>query len=549
MTDTMAPPRQVPSDTDRAVLAGTGALVRFQLRRDRVKLPAWTAGFGLLSLYLVTALPAAYGTDEELAGAVQLFSEPVGRLLIGPGYGLDDPTLERFVANGYGLYFLLLAALMTILLVIRHTRGEEQTGRAELVRANVVGAHAPLAATLVVAMATSLAAGLATALVFIGVGGFVVAGSVLFAAAIITTGMAFAGIATLTAQVSAYSRGAAGLAGIALGAAFVLRSGGDMAQQGGNWLSWMSPLGWGQQTAPFVLDRWWPLALLLALGLCSAAAGFAVSTRRDLGASLLAVRAGRPRAAAWLGTPLGLALRLQRANLVGWTLAMTVSGLAFGAYSDALIVAVDDMPEAFLELFGGADQMLSGYLAYMALFMAYVTSIYAVLAVQGLRSEETSGRGAPVLATPVGRWRWLLANVAVIAGGVVVIMLATGVGTGLGAAIVTGDAEHVGELTLAHLAHVPSVLVILGFALLLFGVAPRLIPAAWAIVGYGLVVGTFGPLLDFPQAVYNLSPFTHAAQLPIEQLAWLPVVLASALAVALLLAAGTALRRRDLDDL
>ena len=40
---------------------------------------------------------------------------------------------------------------MAILLVVRHTRAEEETGRAELVGAGVVGRHAPLAAALITA--------------------------------------------------------------------------------------------------------------------------------------------------------------------------------------------------------------------------------------------------------------------------------------------------------------------------------------------------------------------------------------------------------------
>jgi ABC-2 type transport system permease protein len=530
----------------RQPLAGTGTLVRFLLRRDRRKLPGWAAGFALFMLYLAAAIPVAYGSEEDLFGAAQLFEEPVGRMLIGPGYGFDAPTLERFVANGYGLYFLLLAALMSILLVTRHTRVEEQAGRAELVRANVVGPHALLTATLVVAAITNVVTATLVFLVMVGVGGFGVAGSALFAASVAATGLAFAGLTALTVQLTEYSRAAAGMAGAALGLVFVLRSGGDMAAQGGSALSWTSPLGWGQQTAPFVLDRWWPLALLLVFGAVTAAAGFVVSTRRDLGASLLPARPGRDRAAASLGTPLGLAWRLQRASIIGWTVAVTVGGALFGAYADALLTALEDMPEAFIELFGGAEDMLAGYLAYMAVFMAYVVSIYAVLAVQGWRAEETSGRGEPVLATPVSRWSWYGTNLAVSAGGILVMMLATGVGTGVGAAVVTGDVSHVWDLTLAHLNHVPAVLVVLGLAALLFGVAPRAIGVTWAVVGYGLLAGTFGPLLDLPEAAYDLSPYEQAAGLPLEPFALLPVAALTALAAALAAVGAVALRRRDL---
>ena len=543
-----APVAAATGEEPASTLAGTAALVRFGLRRDRVKLPAWVAGVGVFTLYLVAAIPAAYSMEEgDLAGAAQLFGDPVGRMLTGPAYGLDAPTYERFVAGGYGLYFLLLVALMSLLLVTRHTRAEEQSGRAELVRAGLVGRHAPLTAALVLAVLTNALAGVLVAVVMLGVGGYAPAGTVLFAAAVAATGLAFAGVTAVTVQLSASSRAAGGLAGVVIGAAFVVRAGGDMTGEGGSALSWASPLAWGQQTAPFVLDRWWPLALTLGFTAATTAAGYALSSRRDLGASLLAVRAGRARGGASLGTPLGLALRLQRPLILGWGAAIVVMGLVYGLFTDALLAATEDMPEAFLELFGGAEEMLAGYQAYMAVFMAYLTGGYAVMAVQGLRAEETRGRAEAVLATGVSRVRWLAAHLAVITGAVAVIMAASGAATGLGTVLVVAEGGYTSELTLAHLAHVPAVLVVGALAVLLYGVAPRAVPAAWALVGYGLVVGTFGPLLDLPQAAFDASPYEHVAAMPQEAFAAGPVAALLALAAALAALGALALRRRDLE--
>jgi ABC-2 type transport system permease protein len=527
-------------------LVGTWTLVRFLLRRDRIKLPAWTGGFGLFVLYLVSALPTIAATEEDLRGATQLFADPVGRLLIGPGYGFDAPTYERFVANGYGLYFLLLAALMNILLVVRHTRVEEQSGRAELVRANVVGRRAALTAALVVALITDLVTVLVVWVTMVGAGGFGAAGSLLFAASIAVTGLAFAGLTTIPVQLSSYSRAAAGASGAVLGAAFVLRAGGDAAREGGNALSWASPLGWGQQTAPFVLDRWWPLALLLVFAVVTTAVGYVLADRRDLGASLVSVRPGSARGAPWMGTPLGLAFRLQRASLIGWTAALAVTGLAFGAYANALLEGFEQLPDAFLELFG-AEDLLAGYLAYMAVYLAFMVGVYAVLAVQGLRAEETSGRGEPVLATGVSRVVWLGSNLLVIGGGIVVITAVAGAATGLGAAIVIGEWRYVAELTLAHLGHIPAVSVVLAVATLLYGILPRAVPAAWALVGYGVFVGTFGALLELPQIVHDLSPYEHTAQLPLESFTLTPFLVLTAIAAAVTGLGLLAFRRRGIN--
>jgi ABC-2 type transport system permease protein len=517
MTGIAAPPTTQPARTERraGALTGTGTQLRFLLRRDRIKLPVWAGGLGLFVLYLLAALPTVAETEEELAGTVELFGDPVGRMLTGPGYGFDDPTFERFIANGYGLYFLILAALMSILLVSRHTRAEEQSGRAELVRANVVGRHANLSATLLLALLTNVAAGLIVWLMMVAPGGYPAHGSLVFATGITVTGLAFAGLTAVTVQLSEYARAASAMSGAVLGAAFVVRAAGDMAGEGGTALSWFSPLAWAQQTAPFVLDRWWPLILPLAFAVVVAALGFRLSTRRDLGASLVAVRPGASRAAPWIGTPFGLALRLQRASIIGWTAALAITGLVFGGYSDALLSAMDDMPDAFVDLFGEQD-LIAGYLGFMAQFMAVLIGVFVILAVQGWRSEETTGRAEPVLATPVSRTMWLMANLAVTAAGVLVVSVAAGLASGLAAAGVTGDAQHIADLVLAQLNHLPAVLVVLGVATLLFGLLPRAIAAAWAIVGYGVFVGTFGPLMDLPQAAMNLSPFEHAAELPLE---------------------------------
>src|SRR5690606_7396349 len=93
-------------------------------------------------------------------------------------------------------------------------------------------------------------------------------------------------------QLSESSRAAAGMAGAIAGAAFAVRAVGDMAEVGGSALSWASPFGWASQTAPYVLDRWWPLVLLLALSLVGAYLGFVLQNRRDFGASLISARPG-----------------------------------------------------------------------------------------------------------------------------------------------------------------------------------------------------------------------------------------------------------------
>lgn len=538
----MASDRAIESRGRRDELVGVGILTRFLLRVDRTKGPGWVAGIGAMALYVSVAVPVAYRDDLE--GAVQVFSGPVGRLLTGPGHGLDEPTLERLVAGGYGLYFMLLSALMSILLVVRHTRAEEQSGRAELVRASVVGREAGLVAALVVALLTNLAAGAAVFVVLVAVGGFAVAGSALLGCSVAAVGLAFGAVAAVTAQLSRYARVASGLAGGVLAGAFVLRGGGDLAREGGSVLSWLSPLGWAQQAGPYVLDRWWPLLLLLGFAAVTTAVAFALADRRDLGASFLADRPGPARAHPSLGSVWGLAWRLQRPSIVGWTASLAVAGFVFGLFAEALGEAAEDLPEVMAELFGTED-LVAGYLAVMAFLLAVMVAVQGVLAVQALLAEETSGRGATLLAAPVRRAALLLAATVTAGAGMVLASLAAGAASGLGAAVVTGDAHHVGDLVLAQLNLLPSALVALGVATVLYGAWPRALGAAWVVVGWGFVVGTFGELLDLPGWARALDPFHHPAPMPLEPFAAAPVVVLSAVAVVAVGLGAAGLTRRE----
>lgn len=248
----------------QASLVGMGALLRFMLRRDRVRLSLWILGIGLMSFYVANAVQALVTDEAELGQMAGLFADPVGRLMTGPAYGMESPTFERFYAAGYVLFIYILTALMSMFTVIRHTRAEEASGRAELLRADVLGRHATLTAALVLVVLAN--AGAAT-LVLLGAlsGGFALEGSLLVASSGAAVGLFFAAAAALSAQLTETSRSASALTGALLGLAYLIRMVGDMAAVEGTTLSWFSPLGWSQQTAPYVEDRWWPLLLCLAL--------------------------------------------------------------------------------------------------------------------------------------------------------------------------------------------------------------------------------------------------------------------------------------------
>lgn len=534
----------------RNSLAGTGTLLRFMLRRDRVRFPAWVLGMTAMLAYFANALGLVLD-EEALASFAVLAANPVMALIGGPGYGFDDITTGRFLVGLYGAYMMIGAALMSILTVSRHSRVEEQTGRAELVRANVVGRHAQLTAALILVTLMNVLTSVLMALAFfyspVDPGSFT--SSLLFACSIGAVGLLFAGVAAVTVQLSPFSRAASGIAGAVLAASFIVRGLGDMSKaQGGDldWLSWLSPFGWSQQTAPLTLDRWWPLAISLATALLLVAAGFALQSRRDLAAGILPDRLGSAAAHGWLRNSLTLAFRLQRTGLAWWSFALLVTGIIFGAFVQPMAENAAGMPDEILTVFGGADGMVEGYLGFMGIYFAIMIAVYAILSVQALNGEEQGVRTEPVLATAVSRTGWLLSWTAVTGIGALCLFVVAGLGDGLGAALSTGDWSLLPPVLLGQIAHTPTAWVLLGLAVALYGLAPRLIGLTWVVFVYGAALSLFGDMLELDDAVLATSVFRHVGQHPAEDISWAAVGVI-ALAAAVLLAVGAAcFRRRDL---
>lgn len=243
----------------------TGALVRLVLRRDRIRLLVWVGGILVVLLASAASMPDLYPDDAAIAAYVEISRNPAVVVFTGPGYGFDDPSIGTVLVNELELFGGIALALMSMFLIVRHTRAEEDSERVELLRSSAVGRHAPTAAAVVVVGCADLVIGIGAALGFVAMG-YGAAGAITLAGSLTAVGLVFVGVATVAAEVAGNARSALAIAGVALGAAFVLRAVGDVGDSGWRWLS---PIGWAQASRAFAGERWWPLALaaIVAAGL------------------------------------------------------------------------------------------------------------------------------------------------------------------------------------------------------------------------------------------------------------------------------------------
>ncbi|MFD8502842.1 ABC transporter permease [Streptomyces sp. NPDC059687] len=517
-------------------LAGTGTLLRFALRRDRSMIPLWVAINALMVLSMPGTLKGLYGTAAQRADlADQMATNSSLRAMVGPVFG---ESLGALTAWRIGVYAALLAAVMSLLVVVRHTRDEEESGRQELISSAMVGRRAPLTAALL----TAAVANAVLALVITGgLAGQGATGALALGLGIAGVGMVFATMAAIAAQLTESARLARGLTSAVLGAAFVLRAAGDAgSSDGSSVLTWFSPIGWLENERPYAGERWWVLLLFAAAVLVQGVLAYTLAGRRDIGMSFLPTRPGP--ATGRLGSAGALAWRLQRGGVLGWSVGFFLAGVVYGGMTDGAtdLVGDNDKAREIFQRMGGQSGLTDTFLAAMVGIMGLVAALYIVASVLRLNGEETSGRAEPVLANAVGRLRWAGGHLVIAFGGAALIMILSGLG------FAVGYGKEIGPILGACLVQLPAIWVIGGLAVLLYGVLPQGAAAAWGMAGAALLIGWVGPALDLPQAVLDISPFGHLPKLPGGEMDWPPVLLLTALAAVLVAAGLTGLRRRDL---
>jgi ABC-2 type transport system permease protein len=539
-----------------SVFTGTGRLLRLALRRDRILLPVWVVVLVGLLAGIASTLTALYASEaERVAAAAFTAATAAARIFDGPASGTSIGAMT--MVEAYGV-LAILTALMSAQAVVRHTRQDEETGRAELLGAAVVGHYARLTAALSVAFLANLALAAGMTLVLVGYG-LPASGSIVSGAAFGAVGVTFAAIAAVTAQVAQSQRAANGLAGAILGVAFLLRAIGDVlgevAPSGveliSAWPSWLSPIGWGQQVRPFHQDNLDVFVLFGLLTLVLIGIAFVLTEHRDVGSGMLPQRPGPAEAGVGLRSPLGLAWRLQRGVLLAWAVGITVMAVAFGSVGDSvdeILTSNEQLQQAMGAL--SADGALRDlFFVFMMGFVGLAATGFTVQALLRARAEEVDGRLEPLLATPVSRHRWLAGHVGIAVAGTVTLFCLAGLGAGLSYGVATGGDFGTGLRGMggAALAQAPAALALGGFVVAAFALLPRwAIVLGWGALAASLVMGQLGAMLDLPQAVLNISPFTHVPLVPAEPFTLLPVVLLLGAATLLGGLAFAVFRRRDL---
>ncbi|MDR0782290.1 MAG: hypothetical protein LBE83_00800, partial [Propionibacteriaceae bacterium] len=234
------------------------------LKRDRISLPVWILAVVSFCAGFVPAMPAIIGTNAEMAVMGEMMANPAMIAMCGIFPNVPF-TIAIFYTQMMLVWSALLVAAMNILIVIRHTRADEDEGRSEVIRALPVGRGANLMAVIVLMIAVNviMAILIGVSMPAFGIESVDLAGSLVYGAALGACGLFFAGLTVVVAQVMDNARSVTGLALGLMGGFYLLRAYGDVSSETA---AWLSPFGAIQRTYPYSANDWWPAVGLAGLG-------------------------------------------------------------------------------------------------------------------------------------------------------------------------------------------------------------------------------------------------------------------------------------------
>lgn len=528
-----------------SLFAGAGSMLRFMLRRDRIRLTVWVLGISLFTISMAPYFADMYPTPESRAMMAVSMNNPAITLLFGPVYSPDNYHNGAMVAGFNLLFVAAIVAAMNIFLIARHTRQDEEIGRMEVIRSLPVGKLGSTASAMMLAV---IANAVMTLLIGFGIAacgiedaGF--AGSMTFAAALGTVGLFFAALTSVCCQITANNQTAVGLSLAVMGGSYLLRGIGDSS--GIKALIVTSPFGLAHLAEAYVSDIWWPILVILVAAVAVGALALHLGTIRDLGAGLLPARPGRKTASPLLNSPLGLSVRLLRSSAITWTIIVLVLCAVFGSLFGDLETLIGDN-EMMAAFFAKADfTIVEEFLTLLTALIAMTSAVPSVSFLMKLRGEEKHGYTEHLLARSVEKGRMFAGNFALATLSAVFLSI---IGTISLWVIASATIDGVPELSViltASLYYVPAVWVLVGLSAALIGLLPKATGIAYGYLGYCFIALFTVMMFGLPEWIERLSPFAYIPKIPLEDASPVAAVVLIGIAASMSAAGFVGYRKRD----
>lgn len=526
--------------------AGTVSLIRLILRRDRIILPIFIMFMAVIVIGIAASFVNLY-SDAAAREAlfIQIQNNPSIVALLG---SLLDSSIGGLTAWRTAVAGPLIMGLISIFIMIRHTRSEEQKGRMELLNSTVVGRQSMLTSAIVTTFGANIIIAIIIGLGLIGLG-LPIISSIVLSLSIAAFGCLFAAITGVCVQLTESSGDARYLTiGILVGFFLLRIIGWDGG--GNSWISWLSPFGWVHYIRPFAGDELWVFGIFIIFVLCLTLIAYWLSSMRDVGTGIIIQRTGPAKASENLQSSFALAWRLHRGMLFFWIVIFALLGIMLGFTARTVTDIISANPQfmGVIMQLGGEAGPADSYFSMVLAFIGEIFVVYAILATLKLRSQESKKYFELILSNSVSRSKWVTSNLFFAVLGPALAIIVFALSSGLIYGLSTGNLSHdLLRIIVAAIAYLPAIWIFTGISMLLFGFVPRLTGLSWVALGLVVIIDLLGEFFDINQWILNISPFTHVPNLFAGDTVGAPIIVLLGVAFAFMFIGIIGFKHRDID--
>lgn len=506
-------------------------IARFTAKRTLKSAVLWAFIFSAYTASKTLTYTDTFPDTATRLKVVSSFGHNMGlRAILGQPHHLE--TVSGFAAWNTLGFLIIIGSVWALTLATRYFRGDEDSGRSELMlggpttqRQNAANILGGLTISLVLLFTI-----VATVFVIIGRQkgvNFSLTNSLYFALSCTTGAALFLSVGALTSQIMPTRALAAGLATGFFGITFLLRALGDIS--GAKWLLNVSPQGWIEKLGPLYNSEWvWllPIGALIALF-----AGLAIyfAGRRDMGAALIQEKSTAKSNFRLLSNPFLAGLRFTKNSTISWLAALLAFGTFYGLITKTATQAISSIggtnganaQKAFTHITHSSPVSLTYTFVSIIFFLLMpIVMCFVASSSNKFREDEGSGYADNFLVGPVSRLKWLGGRVALILVFTVVACLVAGTGIWLGQA-----SQHLGiaphSLLTASLNVVAPAIFTLGVAVLAMGFVPRLTSLlAYSVAGWSFLIAMLSSGLNLNHWIVDTSLMQHISLAPASNPNW-----------------------------
>lgn len=496
----------------------TSYVLKANLKQNLISSSVWLLVLVGLFAAVATKFNGLFGTKGDIDAIINTLKTPAMVSLFGEFSAVKPYTTANVFASEMLVFMGMFVVFMNIFIVVHDTRAQEENGITEMIRSRQVGRRASLNATVIEVLGINLIAGMLffLSLLVAQLKGDSIEGNILIALSLACVGIMFGMICLFASQLTASSRGANFLSYGIFAAMYLVRMMTDVSNPD---LTWISPFGWLSKTKIYTDNNFLPILLMLVLSLVAYAVSAKIVDTRDIDSGLFEPKPGKAKGGRFLASPFGLVMRLERNSMIGWTVGMLVLGVTygsiFGTVGDIIgtnptykkILGITQIKEANLDL-------LLSFMGMLGIFFVTISVVSGLMILFRLKTDESKGYLEILHSKKTSRTSLALSYYISS-----LILGVLGLAASNAATFFTGNAGLDDPIPMKYFwralgANVPGVLFFLAVAFCIVCIVPKLTTVMWGYVSLSMMVKMFGPLLDLPKVLINISPLGWIGKVP-----------------------------------